>query len=116
MEVYLSAGCRVSSRTACGDDRIQDSAGALGQRPDSDGKENSSACAQKRPAVSRETRGVVSPHRELELSAHGDFVSSAFAGHGDPLLPGLVSDAVHRHSTLPGIDVFDFKLLSCLAT
>ena len=41
MEVYLSAGCRVSSRIASGDDRLQDAAGTLGERTDSDCEKNS---------------------------------------------------------------------------
>ena len=115
MEVYLPAGCRVPRRTAGGDDRVQDAAGALGQGPDSDGKEDSAAGAAERRAAAHQDRGLVSPDGEHELSADDHAVGAAAAGHDHSLLSGLVPDALHRPAAVHGVDVFDFKLLSGLA-
>src|SRR5258708_37938686 len=98
MEVRLSAGCGMPGRTPHRNDRIQNPASALGQGPDPDWEENTSPRAQERSAVSGEAGSLVSPDRKPELSAHGHSLGAAVAGHGHSLLPGLVSDAVYRHS------------------
>ena len=63
----------------------------------------------------REARGLVSPDRQPQLSADDRAQRAAAAGDGHPLLPGMVSDAVHRYPTISGVDVFHLQLLSRLA-
>src|SRR5579862_8556799 len=106
MEVYLFAGCGMSRRTARGDDCIQDAAGALGERPDSDGEKDSATGTAQRCSVAYQDRGLVSPDGELELSADDYAFGIAAAGHGHSLLSGLVSDAIHRLAPVHGVDVF----------
>ena len=115
MEVYIPAGCGMSGRVAGGDDRVQNPAGAMGEGADPDRKENFAASAEKRSTVSGEAGGLVSPHREYELSADGGAFGAAAAGHGDPVLPGLVSDVVYRYPTFSGFYFFDFKFLPGVA-
>ena len=92
--IYL-AGCGVSCRVAGRNDRVQDPAGSLGQGFDPDLEEDSSQRDEERSAVPGEAGGLVSPDRESQLSLDGRAVGAFAAGHDHPLLPGLVSDAVH---------------------
>src|SRR5213075_855813 len=115
MEIHLSSGCRVPRRAARRNDRIQNAAGALGEGTDPDRQKNSAAGFEKRPAVSSEARSLVSPDRQHELSADGDPLGAFASRHGYSLLSGLVPDALHRHSTLPRINVFDLQFLSGFA-
>ena len=48
--------------------------------------------------AAREAGSLVSPDREHQLSADDRAQRAAAAGDGHPLLPGMVSDAVHRSS------------------
>ena len=61
------------------------------------------------------TGSLVSPDRQHQLSADDRAVSAAAAGHDDPLLPGLVPDAVHRPAAVSGIHFLHLELLSGLA-
>ena len=115
MEIHLPAGCGVSGRTAGGNDRVQDPAGTLGQGPDPDGEEDSAQRDEERSAVSGEAGSLVSPDRESQLSPDGRAFGAAAAGHDHPLLPGMVSDVVHRSAAVYGVHVFDFQLLPGLA-
>ena len=63
----------------------------------------------------REDRSLVSPDRQHQLSADDRALDAAAAGDGDPLLSGMVSDAVHRHPTVSGVDVFHLQLLPGVA-
>src|SRR6202050_2886868 len=96
---------------AGGDDRIQDPAGALGQGPDPDWKEDPATCHAQRCAAAHQDRSLVSPDRESQLSADDCAFSADLTGHDHPLLSGMVSDALHRLAIVHGIDVFDFELL-----
>src|SRR6476646_887951 len=111
MEIYLSTGRRVSRRVAGGDDSLQDPAGALGQGVDSDLEEDSSQRDEERPAVPGKAGGLVPPDSESQLSPDGRAVGAFAAGDDYPLLPGLVSDAVHRLAPVHGIHFFDFQFL-----
>src|SRR3984893_14725333 len=116
MEVYLLAGCGVSRRIAGGDDCVQNAASSMGQGPSADGKKDSSAGVAQQCAVAHQGRSLVSPDGEFELSINGRAFSVAVAGHGDSLLPGLVSDGVYRSAIVSGFHIFHLKLLSGFAT
>src|SRR5271155_571030 len=111
MEVHLSAGCRMSSRIAGGDDGVQDTTGALGQGTDSSIQENSPEGACKRRASRGEDRSVLPPDREPQLSADDYPIGFADARHDHSLLSGMVSDALHRPAAVHGLDVLHLKLL-----
>src|SRR5579862_828193 len=115
MEIRLSARRGMSRRTARGNDRVQNAAGAVGEGTDSGLEENPATRAQKRRAATREDRGVLSPHREPQLSADDRAFGAADAGDDHPLLSGMVPDALHRLAAVHGVDIFDFKFLSGLA-
>src|SRR5712664_2060008 len=115
MEVYLYAGRGMSGGIAGRDDGLQDPAGAVGERVDSDGKEDSAARAQKSCSVAHQDRSVVSPDGESQLSADDHALGAAAAGDGHPLLSGMVSDAVQRPAAVHGLDVFHLQFLPGLA-
>src|SRR5271163_4965573 len=96
MEIRLSAGRRMPRRTARGNDRIQDTAGALGQGIDPGLEENTAPCAKERRLAARENRGCLSLNRQPQLSADDRALGLADARHDHSLLPGMVPDAVHR--------------------
>src|SRR5438477_10435932 len=58
---------------------------------------------------------MLSPDREFELSIDDRSFRAAPASHGDPFLPRLVSNAVHRYPIVPCFDVFNFEFLSGVA-
>ena len=68
-----------------------------------------------RRLAAREDRGLVPPDGQHQLSADDRAQHAAAAGHDHPLLPGLVSDAVHRPAAVPGLDVLHLQLLPGLA-
>ena len=115
MEVQVPAGRRVSSGVADRDDCFQDAAGALGQRPDSVFQEGLAQGFARPGFAARKDRGLVPPDRQPELSAHDRLEHASDASHGDPFLPGLVPDAVHRSAAVHGVDVLDFQLLPDVA-
>src|SRR5205085_886376 len=96
MEVPLPAGRGVSRRTPGGNDRLQDAAGALGRGPGADGQEDPALGAAQQAALPREAGSLVSPDLKSQLSADDCALGAAAAGDDDPLLSGLVPDAVHR--------------------
>src|SRR5580658_2932485 len=114
MEIRVSAGRRMSSRVASGDDRIQDAASALGQRVDPGLEENTSAGVEERRIAAPENRSRVSPDGQPQLSADDRALGSADARHDHSLLSGMVPDALHRPSPVHGVDVLYFQLLSGL--
>src|SRR5215467_14808921 len=116
MEIRLLAGCRVPGRATGRNDGIQNAAGPLGQRADSNRKKNFAPGSQERSAVPRETRSLVPPHGKFELSAYGGAVGTVAARDGDSLLPGLVSDAVHRSAIISCVDFFHFQFLFSFST
>ena len=63
-------------------------------------------------AALRESGSVFSPHRQHFVSVDGAALHDAAAGNDCALLPGLVPDAGNRLAALPGIDMFNFELLS----
>src|SRR5258706_1662847 len=115
MEICLSAGRRMSSRVAGGDDRIQDPAGALGQGVDPGFQENTPQGAGERRISSRENRGLLSPDGQPQLSADDRAFRFTDARHDYSLLPGMVPDAFHRPTPVHGFDVLHFQLLSGFA-
>src|SRR5271163_1574573 len=115
MEVCLSAGCRMSSRAAGGDDRIQNAAGALGQGTDPGLQENTAQSTKERRTASRENRSLLSPDRQPQLSTDDRALGLADACHDYSFLSGMVPDALHRPPIVHGIHVLDFELLSGLA-
>src|SRR5271155_3500136 len=115
MEVYLSAGCRVPRRIAGGDDRVQNTAGALGEGVDTGLEEDFAKSTVERRPASRESRSLLSPDGESQLSPDDCSLRFVDAGHDHSLLSGMVSDAVHRSASIHGLDVFDFQFLSRLA-
>src|SRR5216683_3133324 len=116
MEVYLFAGCGVSRRIAGGDDCVQNPASSMGQGTSADGKKDSSAGVAQPYAVAHQGGSLVSPDSKFELSIDGRTFSVAVTGHGDSLLPGLVSDGVYRSAIVSGFHVFHLKFLSGFAT
>src|SRR5438045_9183438 len=115
MEIHLSSRCRVPRRAARRNDRIQNSAGALGQGTDPDRQKNSAAGFEKRPAVSGERRSLVSPDRKHELSADGDPLGAFASRLGYSFLSGLVSYALHRLYALLRINVLYLQSLAGFA-
>src|SRR5712692_11669467 len=115
MEVRLFAGRRMPGRAAGGDDRIQDATGTLGQGVDSGLQEDTPQGACERRLAKGENRSVVSPDRQLQLSAHDRALGFAVAGHDYSLLSGMVSDALYRPAPVHGFDVLHFQLLSGFA-
>src|ERR1039457_4645736 len=111
MEVRLSAGCRVSRRVAGGNDRLQDAAGALGQRVDPGVEENTSPSVKERRIATSKNRSLVSPDGHPQLSADDRAVGFADARHDHSFLPGMVPDALHRSAPVHGFDLLDFQLL-----
>src|ERR1035437_751756 len=111
MEVSLFAGRRMSGRAAGGNDRIQDAAGALGERVDPGLQENTPQGVRERRIAASENRSLVSPDGQSQLSADDRALGFAAARHGDSLLSGMVPDALHRPAPVPGFDVFYFQLL-----
>src|SRR5216684_3037993 len=116
MEVYLFAGCGVSRRIAGGDDCLQNPASSMGQGTRADGKKDTSAGVAQPCAVADQGGSLVSPDGEFKLSIDGRAFRVAAAGHGDPLLPGLVSDGVYRPAIISGFHIFHLKFLSGFAT
>src|SRR5438128_1322338 len=114
MEVQVPARCGMSGGTAHRDDGFQDPAGALGQRIDSSLKENSAQDIAKRRTASHKDGSLVSPDCQHKLSTDDRALHIASSGHDDPLLSGLVPDAVYRSAALHGIHIFDFIFLSRL--
>ena len=98
-------------RITGGNDGFQDPAGALGKRPDPNLQENPAPRAEKRCAGSGEARGLVSPDSESQLPADDRVVGASVASHGYSLLPGMVSDDVHRSPVIFGVDVLHLELL-----
>ncbi len=111
----LSAGRRMSGGIAGRDDRIQNAAGALGQRLDSSLEENPAASFCQRRLAPSKSRSVVSPDRQSQLSADDRALRAAVARHDHSLLSGMVPDALHRSAPVHGFDVFDFEFLSGFA-
>src|SRR5580700_8120976 len=103
-------------RVAGRDDCFQDATGALGQRIDPDGKEDSSAGAKERCAAPYQNRSVVSPDGKHQLSPDDHAFGPAAPSHDYSLLSGLVPDALHRSAAVHGVDVFDFQFLFGFAT
>src|SRR3981081_2241747 len=116
MEVYLFAGCGVSRRIAGRDDCVQDAASSMGQGTSADGKKDSSAGVAQQCVVADQSGGLVSPDGEFELSIDGRAFRVAVTGHGDSLLPGLVSDGVYRSAIVSGFHILHLKFLSGFAT
>src|SRR5438445_6665890 len=115
MEVPLPPGRRVSRRTAGRDDSFQDPAGALGEGPDTNRKEDSSSRPAERRSTPYQNRSLVSPDGEHQLSPDDYAFRAPAARHDHSLLSGMVSDALHRPAAVHGFDVFDLKLLSVVA-
>src|SRR5229473_4263788 len=111
LEIYLLAGRRVPGGIAGGNDGFQDPAGTMGKRPDPDLQENPAPRAEKQCAGSGEARGLVSPDSESQLPANDRVVGASVASHGYSLLPGMVSDDVHRSSVILGVNILHLELL-----
>src|ERR1041385_7039318 len=62
--------------------------------------------------MARESRSVLSSHREHQLSADGAVFSDAAAGDDRALLSGLVSDDSDRPAAVPRLYLLDFQFLS----
>src|SRR6267143_3559821 len=105
MEVYLFAGCGMSRRIAGGDDCVQNAASSMGQGTSADGKKDSSARVAQQCAVAHQGRSLVSPDGEFGLSINGRAFRVAVTGHGDSLLPGLVSYGVYRSAVVSGLHI-----------
>ncbi len=87
-------------RGAGGDERLQEPAAPLGQGLDPDRAQAPAAHPQERSAPRCQGRGVLPPHRQLDLSAD-DPVDRADAGeHGHPLQARLVRSADARPALL----------------
>src|SRR5271169_6646772 len=115
MEVYLSAGRRMSCRVAGRDDRLQDAAGPLGQGFDPGLEENTPPGVEERRTAVGENRSLVSSDGQPQLSADDRALRFADARHDHSLLPRMVPDALHRPAPVHGFDVFYFQLLSGFA-
>src|SRR6266581_3287416 len=115
MEVHLPAGCRMSRRVAGGDDSVQNAAGAVGQGADSNREKDSAARVAQRCPFAYEGRGLVPPNGKYQLSVDDHAFGAAAPGDDHSVLPGLVSDALHRLALVYGVDVFDFEFLSGIA-
>src|SRR5689334_21285250 len=98
------------------DDRVQDTASALGKGFNT-GREKDTAQSRQtqRRSLAGEARSLVSPDRKSELSAHDYSFGAADAGHDHPVLSGMVSDAADRSSTFFGFNIFHFVVLSGFA-
>src|SRR5208282_2494956 len=97
------------------DDRLQDAAGTLGQRPNPDVKENLAPRFEERRTLAHQARSLVPPHRQHQLPADDRPLGAAHAGNGHPLLSGLVPDAAHRSAALHGLDLLHLVLLPGVA-
>src|ERR1700722_729162 len=115
MEIYLPAGRGVSGRVARRNDRVQDPAGALGKRFDSDGEKDSAQRDEEQPALSGQAGSLVSPDRESELSLDGRALGAVAARHDHSLLSGMVPDVVHRPAVVHGFYIFNLEFLSGFA-
>src|SRR5215469_9856607 len=111
MEVHLPAGCGMPGRTPGRNDRLQDTAGTLGQGTDSNWKEDPAARVRQRRSTAHQSRSLVSPDGEHQLSADDHALGLVTASHDHSFLPGLVPNALHRPAAVYGVDVFDFELL-----
>src|SRR3954469_411640 len=112
MEVYLPAGCGMPGRIASRDDGIQDAAGAMGERANSNRKEDPAARAQERCPTAYEDRSLVSPDGQYQLPIDDHAFRAAAACHDHPFLPRVVSDVVHRSAAVYGVNVLHLQLLS----
>src|ERR1017187_1082004 len=65
--------------------------------------------------TAREDRSLVPSDGQPKLSAHDHPQHAVDAGYGNPLLPGVVSDAVHRPAPVHGFDVLHFQLLPSIS-
>ena len=65
----------------------------------------------QRRSAAHQDRSLVPPDGEHQLSADDHAFGAAASRDDHPLLPGLVSDALHRPATFHGVDLFDFQLL-----
>src|SRR5579863_9969213 len=97
------------------DDRVQNAAGALGQRVDADREENPAEGPAQRCPAAYQDRSLVSPDGEHQLSADDHAFRSSASRDDHSLLPGLVPDALYRPTVVHGIDLLHFKLLPGLA-
>src|SRR5215472_18525105 len=98
-------------RTAGGHERLQIAAGALGQRVDADGQEDTSESVPREGYGVCQSRSVLPSDLEHQLPAHDFAFRDALAGNDRALPAGLVPDAAHRLAAFSGIDVLDFELL-----
>src|SRR6185437_14592025 len=105
------AGCGVSGGAADRDDGLQDAAGALGEGPDPDRKEDSAARAEERCAMAHQAGGVVSPDREYQLPTHDCAERAADARDDHPQLAGLSADGVDRPAAVHREHDVSFDLL-----
>src|ERR1700744_4204206 len=105
----------MSRRSADRNDGLQNAAGTLGQGADSNIEKNSAEGLRERCAVPHQARSLVSPDGEYQLSVDGCAFDAADAGHGHPLLSGMVPDAADRSPALHGVHFFDFIVLPGLA-
>ena len=111
MEIFVLAGHRVRFGIADRHERLQGAAGALGQRIDADGEEDSAESVCVGRAVVREGGSVFSPDGEHQLSADGVAVHDAAACNDRAVLPGLAADDLDRFAVVPRFDLLDFEFL-----
>src|SRR5437764_12733396 len=106
MEVQISSGRGMPGGAADRDDGVQNPAGALGQRADPDGQENSAQGIQEQGPVPGEGGSVLSPEREPELSADDCPFNAAHASDDYSLVRRLVPAAGNRPAALSGVHIF----------
>src|SRR5262245_31191910 len=115
MEISVFAADRLSGRASCGDEFVQKSAGAVGERVDPDCNQIAAADTTKRCVLEDQGRSIFSSDREHLLSPDDPALIFAVAGHDCPLQSRLVPNAVHRSASLAGVDGLRFDVLFDLA-
>ena len=100
LEVRVPAQPGVAGRAAGRDELVQVAAAPLGEGLDPDLPQAAAADPALEHLAAREGRGVLPPHRQLQLPAHVRAVGADGAVDGHPLQHGLVRDAAHRRAAV----------------
>src|ERR1700674_3869719 len=111
MEIYLFARCRMPGRATSRNDGIQNAAGAVGKGIDPSLQENIAASLCQQRLTRSESRSLVPPDRESQLSTDDRALGSTFAGDDHSVLSGMVPDALYRPAFVHGFDIFHFEFL-----
>src|SRR5262245_30711905 len=115
MEISVFATDRLSGRASCGDEFVQKSAGALGERVDTDCDQIAAADPAKRCVLEDQGRSVFSSDREHLLSPDDPPFIFAVAGDACALQSRLVPNSVYRFAPLARVDGLRFDVLFDLA-